>query len=273
MTSKPTALIIDDEPGLAAIALDVAIDSGYDARIVPSSATLDPAVIDCDVIVLDLLMPGLDGVEVLRHLASGRSRAQIILMSGMDQRMLESARKVAAMQHLRVAGVLHKPFPPADLHDLLAGILSPTNKSAGKKVRAAEVVVTVEDLARAISQHELVVHYQPKINLADGRWIGVEALVRWQHPVHGLLYPDAFVHIAEGSELALPFTYEVARKAASDCAVMMATMAFEGSLAINVPPKLVAGPQSNGDTREVACATPNASPAASPEAVTEAVQA
>ncbi len=242
MTSKPTALIIDDEPGLAAIALDVAIDSGYDARIVPSSATLDPAVIDCDVIVLDLLMPGLDGVEVLRHLASGRSRAQIILMSGMDQRMLESARKVAAMQHLRVAGVLHKPFPPADLHDLLAGILSPTNKSAGKKVRAAEVVVTVEDLARAISQHELVVHYQPKINLADGRWIGVEALVRWQHPVHGLLYPDAFVHIAEGSELALPFTYEVARKAASDCAVMMATMAFEGSLAINVPPSALTDP-------------------------------
>ncbi len=77
---------------------------------------------------------------------------------------------------------------------------------------------------------------QPKLNLADGSWIGVEALARWQHPVHGLLYPDAFIHIAEGSELALPFTYEVARKAVADCAVMIATMGFDGSLAINIPP-------------------------------------
>jgi EAL domain-containing protein (putative c-di-GMP-specific phosphodiesterase class I) len=241
LISKPTALIIDDEPGLAAMALDVAIDCGYDARILTSN-TLDPAAIDCDVIVLDLLMPGMDGVEVLRYLAAGGSRAQIILMSGMDKRMLDSARKVASMQHLCVAGVLHKPFRPADLRDLLAGILFPSNNSAGKKVRASEIVVTVEDLARAISQDELVVHYQPKINLSDGRWIGVEALIRWQHPVHGLLFPDAFVHIAEGSELALPFTYEVARKAVSDCAVMMATMAFEGSLAINVPPSALTEP-------------------------------
>ena len=242
MISKPTALIIDDEPGLAALALDVAIDCGYDARILTSSATMDPAAIDCDVILLDLLMPGMDGVEVLRHLATGGSRAQIILMSGMDRRMLDSARKVAAMQQLCVAGVLHKPFRPVDLRDLLAGIVSPTKTAAGKTVRASEVVVTVEDLARAISQDELVVHYQPKLNLSDGRWIGVEALIRWQHPVYGLLFPDAFVHIAEDSELALPFTYEVARKAVSDCAAMMATMAFEGSLAINVPPSALTDP-------------------------------
>ena len=242
MPSKPTALIIDDEPGLAGIALDVAIDCGYDARIVTGSATLDPAVTDCDVIVLDLLMPGMDGVEVLRHLAAGGSRAQIILMSGLDRRMLDSACKVAAMQHLCVVGVLQKPFRPANLRDLLVGALSSTNNSAVKKVRASEIAVTVDDFARAISQDELVLHYQPKISLSDGRWIGVEALVRWRHPVHGLLFPDAFVHIAEDCELALPFTYEVARKAASECAVMTTTLAFDGSLAINVPPSALTEP-------------------------------
>ena len=163
-------------------------------------------------------------------------------MSGMDRRMLKSARKVAAMQNLSVAGVLNKPFRPAELRELLTGIIATTTNSVDKKMRAPQVVVTVEDLARAIAHDELVIHYQPKLNLAEASWIGVEALVRWQHPVHGLLYPDAFIQIAEGSELALPFTYEVARKAVADCAVMIATMGFEGSLAINVPPSALTEP-------------------------------
>jgi len=234
--AKPTAFIIDDEPGIAQVALDVAIDCGYDAQIVTSSTALDCAADACDVIVLDLLMPGMDGVEVLRGLAAAGSRAQIILMSGMDRRMLESARKVAAMQNLSVVGVLNKPFRPAELRDMLTVIIATTANSVVKKMRAPQVLVTVEDLARAIANDEFVIHYQPKLNLADQRWIGVEALVRWLNPVHGLLYPDAFVRIAESSELALPFTYEVARKAAADCAVMIATMGFDGSLAINVPP-------------------------------------
>lgn len=234
--TKPTAFIIDDEPGIAQLALDVATDCGYNAQIVTSGVALDAAADVCDVIVLDLLMPGMDGVEVLRGLAAAGSRAQIILMSGMDRRVLESARKVAAMQNLSVAGVLNKPFRPAELRNMFTGIIATTTNAVDKKVRPPQVVVTVEDLARAIAHDELVMHYQPKLNLADQRWIGVEALVRWQHPVHGLLYPDAFVHIAEGGELALPFTYEVARKAVADCAVMIATMGFEGSLAINIPP-------------------------------------
>ena len=240
--SKPTAFIIDDEPGIAQVALDVAIDCGYNAQIMTSGAALDAAAGVCDVMVLDLLMPGMDGVEVLRNLAATGSRTQIILMSGMDRRMLESARKVAAIQNLSVAGVLNKPFRPAELRDLLTGIIATTTNSVDKKMRAPQVVVTVEDLARAIAHDELVIHYQPKLNLADESWIGVEALVRWQHPVHGLLYPDAFIQIAEGSELALPFTYEVARKAVADCAVMIATMGFEGSLAINVPPSALTEP-------------------------------
>jgi EAL domain-containing protein (putative c-di-GMP-specific phosphodiesterase class I)/FixJ family two-component response regulator len=233
---RPTALIIDDEPGIAQVALDVAIDCGYNAQIVTSGALVNAAVNVPDVIVLDLLMPGTDGVEVLRSIAAAGWRTQIILMSGMSRRMLDSARKVATVQNLSVAGVLNKPFRPAELRDLLTGIIATTTNSVEKKMRASQVLVTVEDLARAIAHDELVIHYQPKLNLADESWIGVEALVRWQHPVHGLLYPDAFIHIAVASELALPFTYELARKAVADCAVMSATMGFEGSLAINIPP-------------------------------------
>lgn len=233
---KRTALIIDDEPSIAEMAMDVAIECGYEVRILANGAALDAASSDCDAIVLDLLMPGLDGVEILRRLAAANSRAEIILMSGMERRLIDSARKVADMQNLRVAGVLQKPFRPGELRTLLDNVAASTSGSIDKRASAPHLVLTATDLARAISHGELVVHYQPKINLADGRWAGVEALVRWQHPVYGLIFPDSFIHIAENSEQALPFTYEVARIAVADCSLMAETMGFEGSLSINVPP-------------------------------------
>jgi len=59
------------------------------------------------------------------------------------------------------------------------------------------------DLRHAISREELVLHYQPQINVATGAIIGVEALIRWQHPVRGLLSPSAFISIAEDSGLII----------------------------------------------------------------------
>jgi EAL domain-containing protein (putative c-di-GMP-specific phosphodiesterase class I) len=65
------------------------------------------------------------------------------------------------------------------------------------------VLADVVDLQRGLEQGELVVHYQPVLALDTGRIVALEALVRWQHPVHGLLLPDAFIDTAERSGLIL----------------------------------------------------------------------
>jgi diguanylate cyclase (GGDEF)-like protein/PAS domain S-box-containing protein len=62
------------------------------------------------------------------------------------------------------------------------------------------------DLRRALEMHEIVLHYQPKIDVASGEVVGVEALARWQHPTLGLLFPDAFIPTAEHTNLIGPFT-------------------------------------------------------------------
>jgi diguanylate cyclase (GGDEF)-like protein len=62
------------------------------------------------------------------------------------------------------------------------------------------------ELGAAIDRNELVLHYQPTLHLASGRAIGAEALVRWQHPVRGLVYPDGFVPLAERTQLINPLT-------------------------------------------------------------------
>ena len=59
-------------------------------------------------------------------------------------------------------------------------------------------------LGRAIGNHEMVLDYQPKVDLRTGRMVGAEALVRWNHPEHGLLGPDSFIPVAEETGLIVP---------------------------------------------------------------------
>ncbi|MBL8415639.1 MAG: EAL domain-containing protein [Propionivibrio sp.] len=69
------------------------------------------------------------------------------------------------------------------------------------------------DLRHAIARNELVLHYQPQVSVASGKTIGVEALIRWQHPQRGLLSPAAFIRIAEESGLIIDIGNWVLREA------------------------------------------------------------
>ncbi|TFD82974.1 putative bifunctional diguanylate cyclase/phosphodiesterase [Cryobacterium psychrotolerans] len=78
---------------------------------------------------------------------------------------------------------------------------------------------TLQELRTALSRDELVLHYQPKVDLDTGEVHGVEALVRWHHPVRGLLYPDAFLELVEEAGLMREMTNLVLRKALDQAAI------------------------------------------------------
>jgi EAL domain-containing protein (putative c-di-GMP-specific phosphodiesterase class I) len=81
---------------------------------------------------------------------------------------------------------------------------------AGRDNHAPTRLALLGDLRRALdSDNQLVLHYQPKMDLELGEPVGVEALVRWEHPVRGMLPPDEFIPVAENTALIQPLTVRV----------------------------------------------------------------
>lgn len=211
-------LILDDDPDIGQTILNMADVIGLGTRFTTDPTEFFSTIDGWDPthIALDLVMPLMDGVEVLEQLALRKCRARIIITSGVGHRVLDAASRSAVEHGLDIAGVLSKPFALAALRELLAQSFKSADFdgriAAGYKAQVStstQFQITTAELERAFARRELTVFYQPKVKCESGALAGFEALVRWLHPEWGLIPPDRFVPFAETHELIDVLTDQV----------------------------------------------------------------
>ena len=161
-------------------------------------------------IALDLVMPKMDGIQVLRLLADRHCHSIIIITSGVGSRVLDAAQRSAEEYELNIAGVLPKPFMSATLRELLLKPSQGGARTLGSATTLPHSEEITEDRIRAaLERREFKLAYQPKISCATGAVAGLEALVRWRDPNNGLIMPDQFIPHAESSGLIDELTLQI----------------------------------------------------------------
>ncbi|HEX5258534.1 MAG TPA: response regulator [Sphingomicrobium sp.] len=119
---QPRLLLIDDEPALADFLASAAQESGFEPVITAEDEEFRRAFIDHtpDMVALDLGMPGMDGVELIRFLADRAYRAPVLIVSGFDRRVLESAFRLGEALGLTMVGPVEKPVRFDVLEEMLS---------------------------------------------------------------------------------------------------------------------------------------------------------
>ena len=124
--TPPRLLVIDDEPVLAELVASAARDSGFEPVLTSDDAVFreDFVANRPDMVALDLGMPGMDGVELLRFLAEHDYKSPVLIVSGFDERVLDSASRLGETMGLSMVGPLSKPVRLEDLERLFSEVRS-----------------------------------------------------------------------------------------------------------------------------------------------------
>jgi EAL domain-containing protein (putative c-di-GMP-specific phosphodiesterase class I)/CheY-like chemotaxis protein len=156
---------------------------------------LNQPALAIDVVFCDLMMPDMDGIQIVRHMATLSTSPAIVFVSGVDEVLLSAAENTARARGLCVLGAIEKPLTPEAVRRALAMLGEKPPLEGGQNA----IDVNSDDLEIALVKEQFLPNFQPKVSMTNGSIAGFEALARWQHPQKGLISPDIFISIAERS--------------------------------------------------------------------------
>lgn len=188
-------LVIEDEAPVAQAIASMLRECGLADVHTTGNGRLGLAALqtnDVALVVCDLEMPGMDGIQFIEELAGQSSRVPLLLISGTNEKVLRIVEGIAQDHGLHVVGALNKPVLVQDLRRIV-GALGDRRISSP----APAAPITDSELETAIAQGQVLPHYQPLVGVRSKRVHGFEVLARWQHPQRGMISPANFIPLAE----------------------------------------------------------------------------
>ncbi len=235
--SSIRCLLVEDESFQQEIAVVVLKQAGINDISVATDGLKAVAMLEkaqekgapFELIISDLGLPNMDGVEFIRHLANNNVNSGIIIISSMDKKIIDTVELVAKTHALNILGSIEKPLKPAAIKDLLTNMsctITPKQKSDSYSLDAT-------DLQNAIEQMHIESFFQPKFHFSNKSVAGMEALARWRDPDLGFISPNVFIPLAENNGLISLLTERILECAISGASPLIAANLVP-SVSINV---------------------------------------
>jgi EAL domain-containing protein (putative c-di-GMP-specific phosphodiesterase class I)/ActR/RegA family two-component response regulator len=207
-------LVLDDDVRIVTFIASVASEKGWSVDTSTSEREFHKLYTDRlpDVIMLDLQLGISDGVEQLRFLRQENYDGVVVVMSGFDSRVLAAAQQLGESLGLCITNGLQKPMRAVQVRAVLeeAERRMPINvgnrdlsETSGRTHAPELEELTPSLIAEAIGATEMELFLQPIISATDYSVAYCEALIRWNHPTHGMIPPNAFISIAEQDEAVI----------------------------------------------------------------------
>jgi len=210
--------IIDDDLAFSRLLADISESVFSDIEVFTDPLLfIEKTFSVSDIIILDIKMPKMDGVEILRQLALKKCQAKVILISGFDTGVLHSTAMLANELGLNIVAQISKPAQPQQIQSILRNIKAEQdNVLKSLKTDMSKVnkfCFSKAEIQDALNNNQLVLFYQPQISLKSKKLIGLEALARWKHPKYGIIYPNDFIPLIQKYQLLEVLTDKVIRLA------------------------------------------------------------
>lgn len=221
VANELTFLVIEDDDFQREVIVDILGRLGskniQEARTGTEALNIlkDSTLSSIDIILCDLNMPEMDGMEFLRHIGNSHSSIATIIMSALDGALIESVRKMASAYGIYLLGAIEKPITPAQLEALFS--IYKSRESKQKQEFKHGSLFTLGEILEGLTNGDFVPFFQPKIHLATGKLIGAEALARWRHPQRGVIAPYAFIDLLEKSGHIDILTFTMLEQSAKAC--------------------------------------------------------
>lgn len=231
------AYILDDEASIGAVVCRVLQSCGFEAVAFdePSSFFLKVDSSPPELVILDLALGQTDAVEVIRKLEAVGYQGDVMLMSGRADKLLSEITQIGIAHGLSMLPPLNKPFRPAEIN---ARLSAPRTKQSVQAQTAR--LPKASSVDEALKNSWLELWYQPKIDLESFMVCGAEALIRVNHPDHGILLPEQFLP-PSGDPQCRPLASLVLATAISDWKGL-AAQNIKTKIAVNMPASVVLDP-------------------------------